>query len=479
MEIGEEKNLPTDVRLKEFYAGNEDLGLLELWFYFGRYLLISSSRKGTMAANLQGIWNRNMRAPWSGNYTTNINVQMNYWIAETGNLSECHMPLMDLIGSCVKNGRKVAKEQFGCKGWVVNHNIDLWKQASPVGRLAQRPPVKYAYYPVASGWLCRHIWEHYRFTLDQEFLKKYYPVMKEAVLFYLDYLIERDGFYVTAPSTSPENLFYDKNGKECGVSVGTTMDTAIIRTLLKDYVKAAELLEEDRGLAERASYVAKRMLPYRIGHNGTLMEWCEDFEEVDKEHRHLSHLYGLYPAEDLDVEENPDLAAACRRTLEERTEKGPGWSKAWKACCWARLKNGNMAYQMLRGLLTPVEGTEMNYVHSGSYKNLMCAHPPFQIDGNFGATAAICEMLIQSHKDYVELLPALPETWRSGSVRGLCARGGFVFDFVWEEGEICEIWIMAVEEKECEVHFNGEVKKFLCSKGEKKRVYGQKACVEY
>ncbi|MDE6204433.1 MAG: glycoside hydrolase family 95 protein, partial [Lachnospiraceae bacterium] len=329
LSLGEEKNLPTDIRLEEFHNGSPDLGLLELWFYLGRYLLISSSREGSMEANLQGIWNGDMRPAWSGNYTTNINVQMNYWLAEPGNLSQCHMPLLELIKGCVESGRETAKEQFGCRGWVTNHNIDLWKQTSPVGMYAQRPPVKYAYFPAASGWLCRHIWEHYRFTLDKSFLKDWYPVMREAALFYLDYLIEKDGYYLTAPSTSPENLFYDEAGRECAVSAGTTIDTAIIRTLFKDCIEAAGVLDMDKDLAEKLAYVSGKMLPYQTGKNGALREWCTDFPEVYKDHRHISHLYGLYPAEEIDAEKNPDLAAARKKTLDRRTDEGPGWSKAW------------------------------------------------------------------------------------------------------------------------------------------------------
>lgn len=479
LSLGEEKKIPTDIRLEEFHSGASDLGLLELWFYFGRYLLISSSREGSMAANLQGIWNSDMRPAWSGNYTTNINVQMNYWLAEPGNLSQCHMPLLELIKGCMESGRETAAEQFGCRGFVVNHNIDLWKQTSPVGMSAQKPPVKYAYFPAASGWLCRHIWEHYRFTLEEDFLKDWYPVMREAALFYLDYLVEKDGFFLTAPSTSPENLFYDASGQACAVSAGTTMDTAIIRTLFKDCAQAAGLLCTDKELAEKLTSISDKMLPYQISAKGGLMEWSQDFPEVYKDHRHLSHLYGLYPGEEIHTEKNTNLAAACIKTLEQRTDEGPGWSKAWKACLWARLKDGERAFRLLRGLLTPVTGTRMSYICGGTYKNLLCAHPPFQIDGNFGGAAAVCEMLIQSHRESIELLPALPKEWQAGSVKGLCARGGYVFDFTWERGQICEIWINSIRNTICKVHFQNESHNFRCVKNEHRKVYGKDVCVEY
>lgn len=453
---------PLDKRLKKIQNGGNDNSLFALWFQLGRYLLISSSREGCLPAHLQGLWNASMRPPWSSNYTTNINVQMNYWIAEVANLGDCHKSLLSFIKACAAVGAKTAEEQFGCRGWTANHNIDLWKQTSPVGDLAKRAPLKYAYFPAASGWLCRHIWEHYLFSQDILFLQEYYPVMREAALFYIDYLTEKDGFYISAPSVSPENSFIDSEGSVCAVSIGSTSDTAIIRTLFHDCIKAAGILGCDAELSQTMESIASKMPPYRISASGTLMEWFYDFKEADPEHRHLSHLYGLYPSDDLCTLHNADLLNACRKTLKRRTDEGPGWSKAWKACLYARLKDGEKALSLLKNLLTPVSASAVSYVGGGSYINLLCAHPPFQIDGNFGAAAAIAEMLIQSHTEYIELLPALPAEWKRGRVKGLCARGGYIFDFEWNECSITKLRIYSKNKKKCKVFFNNTCKDCKC-----------------
>ena len=463
LDLGGESLLPTDERLYRYQREQKDMGIFELWYQLGRYLLISSSAPGSMAANLQGIWNREVRPPWSSNYTTNINVEMNYWMAESANLSEYHEPMFDLVRDCLESGRKTARKQFGCRGWTLNHNIDLWRQTSPVGRLAARPPVKYGYYPTASGWLCRHIWEHYLYTENEKFLEKWYPIMKEAAEFYLDYLVENNGYYITAPSTSPENQFFDENGNLCAVSVGSTMDTGIIRTLFLDCIQAEKVLDQDSDTVRRIRKVLPKLLPYRINQYGGISEWSENFQEALETHRHLSHLYGLYPAADLDVDSNAELRKACIITLNRRTDEGPGWSKAWKACLWARLRDGERAWAILNNLLTPVTQNNMSYTCGGSYENLLCAHPPFQIDGNFGAAAAITEMLVQSHKEYIELLPALPQEWKEGSLKGICVRGGFQLHFSWKDSKVVSAIIHSNQTKVCKIKINGKLHWVKCT----------------
>lgn len=449
----EEISLPTDKRLENFEKDQSDLGIVELFFNLGRYLLISCSREGTMAANLQGIWNDRVRAPWSSNYTTNINLQMNYWMAEKANLSELHMPLFELLRRCMANGEKTAKEQFGCRGWTANHNIDAWYQTSPVGRTSKRPPVKYGYYPTAAGWLCLHIWEHYQYTQDLEFLKKYYPVLRGACLFLLDYIQKDDEGYVTIPSTSPENLFYDDFGNECATSIGTAMDLAIVRMLFGAGIGVMECLGIDEEFMGQLQEIKGQTPGYQISSEGELMEWSQEFREVYPDHRHVSHLIGLYPGDDMpDTEE---LRNACRKTLEKRTMEGPGWSKIWKSCLWARLGDGEKAYEQLCSVIKLIEETEVDYEQGGCYRNLLCAHPPFQIDGNLGAPAAILEMLIQSKEGEIKLLPALPKAWGFGSIRGIVVKGGHTLSFTWEKGRIMTITIDGGKDEEILVKANG------------------------
>lgn len=443
----------TDDRLKVFGKESDDLGMVELFFHYGRYLLISCSREGTMAANLQGMWNDKMRAPWSSNYTTNINLQMNYWMAEKANLPEMHMPLFELLRHCVENGRKVAKEQFGCRGWVANHNIDCWYQTSPVGMQTPKNPVKYGYFPIASGWLCLHIWEHYLYTQDEGFLEKYYFVFREACVFYEDYLKEIDGKYVTIPSTSPENLYRDSKGRECALSIGTTIDISIIRMLFKAFLKTAKILKKDEEMCGRLKKIVSVLPDYQIGGKGTLMEWSQDYEEVYPEHRHLSHMVGLYPGRE--ILEKPYLWSACEKTLECRTMEGPAWSKVWKSCLWARLGEGEKAYEQLCRLLEYMYSTEIQYSESGCFCNLLCT-PPFQIDGNLGIPAAIMEMLVLDTEKKVKLLPAIPQKWKNGSVTGMKIMGGHELNFSWKEKIITEITIKWGKEKEILLECNNK-----------------------
>ncbi|MBE6731897.1 MAG: glycoside hydrolase family 95 protein [Ruminococcaceae bacterium] len=460
----EESPLSTHERLKNF--SGTDIGLTELLFNYGKYLTISSSRKGTQATNLQGIWNEELFAPWRSNYTVNINTEMNYWPTLSLGLYDCFEPFINLVKKISVTGKAAAKNYYGAEGFCAHHNVDLWGHASPVGGKNNIGSNYYANWCLSSGWMSSQLYWYYEYTLDKEFLKEtIYPILKEASKFYLSVLIEDKGEYILCPSSSPENSYINKKGEVCCLNKKVTMSQSIIKELFENTVTAAKELNIDSEFTELLNEKIEKINPYQIGSDGRLLEWDKEYAESDLHHRHVSHVYGIYPGEHITTEKTPDLAEAVKKTLEARGDAGTGWSLGWKINLWAKLKEGDHAYKLICDQLHFVDTAETNYSGSGgTYTNMMDAHPPFQIDGNFGAVSGITQLFIQHECGKIKILPALPSIFKSGEIKGIKTKGNISVSVIWENNKAKKVTFISPIEQTVKTEIDGEVYKLSLKK---------------
>jgi alpha-L-fucosidase 2 len=450
----EQAKLPTNERIVAFSKEANDPQLLALYIQYGRYLLISSSRPGTQPANLQGIWNDQLAPPWDSKWTVNINTEMNYWPAEIANLSECQEPLYKMIADCAETGRIVAKEHYNATGWVLHHNTDIWRGTAPINAS------NHGIWVTGGAWLSRHMWEHYLFSQDKKFLAdQAYPLMRGAAEFFTQFLVKdpKTGYLISTPSNSPENG---------GLVAGPTMDHQIIRALFRSCIEASEILEKDQQFARKLKEMLPKIAPNQIGKYGQLQEWMEDKDDPKNKHRHVSHLWAVYPGNEINWQQTSDLMKAARQSLIYRGDEGTGWSLSWKINFWARFLDGNHAYDMVKLLFRPVQIDDVVYTGGGgSYTNLFDAHPPFQIDGNFGAPSGMIEMLVQSQLNEISILPALPDALPEGRISGVCARGGFELTFNWSNGKLQGLQVLSKAGQKCRLRYGEKLVELDTQKG--------------
>jgi alpha-L-fucosidase 2 len=467
-QAAESDKLATDRRLEQAKE-KDDPALSALYFHFARYLLISSSRPGSLPANAQGLWNQDFWPSWGAKYTTNINAEMNYWLAEPAGLSACHEPFLEMIERLAESGRRTAREMYGCDGFVVHHNTDPWADTTPTDR-----NLAASYWPLGGAWLALHFWDHYDFTRDRAFLDRAWPVLRDAARFFLDFLIENSkGELVVSPTVSPENVYRLPNGEFGSLAEGCAMDSQILDTLFRRAEAVSGILDIEPSFCAALGTARAKLPRPTVGRTGGLLEWLDDYEEVEPQHRHISHAFGLFPGDMISPRRTPDWAEALRVTLDRRGDGGTGWCMAWKACFWARLRDGERAHRLLGNLLAPVPADPVERTGlepGGSYPNLFCAHPPFQIDGNFGGATAILEMLIQSHETdgilpIIELLPALPSAWSEGNIEGARTRGGFIVDFSWKDRSVTTLTIRSTHGGECLLKANGDERRIRVAAG--------------